>query len=111
MNVYDLRIILLQKAAEWQEWQEWYAQLHIGRPFKRRVAVNMHLILDAMNIARSIARRDYHHIVSAPGKIRRKISRHLWNTSNHRRILIGDDPDTHRYRSLPRLPDRGLSSQ
>src|SRR5579859_95497 len=65
----------------------------------------MYLIFNAVNIARPIARRDHHYLVSPPGKIRRKVARHLWHASNHRGVLIGDDHDTHSCRSLLALQE------
>src|SRR5207248_5619244 len=53
-----------------------------------------------MDITRTITGRDNRDMVSSIGEVVCQPMGYFWHTADHGRVLIGDDHDTHGYRSI-----------
>src|SRR5207245_10930730 len=80
--------------------EEWNAQCCVGWSLKRVEALVMYRILNTMDITRTITGRDNRDMVSSIGEVVCQPMGYFWHTADHGRVLIGDDHDTHGYRSI-----------
>src|SRR6185312_14758486 len=106
MNVDHIGISFLQELTQRKKRQKSNAQILVGWPFKRRKAIDAHLLFDPVTVARTIAWRDYPDLMTAFREIRSQLTRHGWYSANHRGVLIcyNHDPHIYRFSSLLLIP-------
>src|SRR5216683_853786 len=95
VNMNDIRVSFFQKFAERQDRQEWDTNLFVGRPFKRCETMNMYFVLDTVDITQTITGCNNPYLVSTVNQVCGKSLRYRGNTTDHRRILITNDHNTH----------------
>src|SRR5947209_5132575 len=90
----NMRVTSFQKIANGYEWQKRNAQGLVRGPFKRREAIDTHLMLEPPLISWALTGCNHPHLVPTVSKIVGKSMCYRWDSTDGRRIMISNDHNT-----------------